>query len=634
MCKSKQRRGLWAANHINIKSLSDTTWWGRLQKISLAITLLGSAQLQRPVYGQFLDMDALIGGVRTNQIGFGIHAPKIAVLDHYIFSGQQRPMFYVIALSQTPDTVYKGRMYPSQPDLYSHQPNYIADFTDLSKAGHFYLEIPGQGQSFPFIIAKTPYTPLLAALNKAFYFNRASTEIPDKYGGPWARKAGHPDNNVLIHRSAASAKKPAGTFISAPGGWYDDADYNKSIVSSAFTMNTLLTALMEYPTQFNHLSLDIPSSGEQLPDYVRELLYNLRWMLRMQDPDDGGVYHKLTSAGLSKLQMPEKDRTQRYVVQKSITATLDFAAVMARAALALAPYTKALPGLEDSLKSAVSKAWDWAFTHPEARYQQDLMNKKFKPKITTGGYEDQSATDEWYQAAISLLLLFKDNRYLATITATAPLVSTLKTPSWSEVAALGAFWLSELPDSTVDDLPGWQEAQKQTLKDLKQQASLSIINKAKALADHMNPGFLTVMGADASDYRWGSNGHAAAEGQLLMEAFRLTKDPLFKRAALSNLDYLLGRNPTGYSFVTGMGSTTPMNPHHKVSMSDDQTSPVPGFLVGGPNLTGEDHIKKYDPRRPDLAYTDDQRAYSVNDVAITWNASLIYLIAALQACGL
>jgi endoglucanase len=68
------------------------------------------------------------------------------------------------------------------------------------------------------------------------------------------------------------------------------------------------------------LSLNIPESGNALPDVLDEVLWNLRWMLTMQDPNDGGVYHKLTNAAFDKFEMPDKDKTPRYVVQKGTAA--------------------------------------------------------------------------------------------------------------------------------------------------------------------------------------------------------------------------------------------------------------------------------------------------------------------------
>lgn len=133
---------------------------------------------------------------------------------------------------------------------------------------------------------------------KAFYFQRASMLLEKKYAGDWIRKEGHPDTTVFIHPSAVSLKRLANTAFSSPGGWYDAGDYNKYIVNSGITMGTMLSAYEDFPTYFNNLQTNIPESSDPIPDLLNEILYNLRWMLTMQDKEDGGVYHKCTNANL------------------------------------------------------------------------------------------------------------------------------------------------------------------------------------------------------------------------------------------------------------------------------------------------------------------------------------------------
>lgn len=77
----------------------------------------------------------------------------------------------------------------------------------------------------------------------------------------------------------------------------------------------------------------------------------------MQDPGDGGVYHKLTNARFDGMVMPDKATKDRCVVQKSITAALDFAAVMAQAGRVFRRYDRAVPGLADSCVTAASRAY-------------------------------------------------------------------------------------------------------------------------------------------------------------------------------------------------------------------------------------------------------------------------------------
>ncbi|MEK0750764.1 glycoside hydrolase family 9 protein, partial [Mycobacterium ulcerans] len=98
-----------------------------------------------------------------------------------------------------------------------------------------------------------------------------------------------------------------------------------------------------------------------------------------------------------------------------------------------------------------------------------------------------------------------------------------------------------------------------------------------------NNAFQTIMGQSNHDFIWGSNSVAANEGIVLINAFLLTKNKKYMDSALSNLDYLMGRNATGYCFVTGFGSKSPLHPHHRPSVADGINDPVPGLLVGGPN---------------------------------------------------
>ena len=106
-----------------------------------------------------------------------------------------------------------------------------------------------------------------------------------------------------------------------------------------------------------------------------------------------------------------------------------------------------------------------------------------------------------------------------------------------------------------------------------------------ALADSLVKGadetaYQTVMDKSKRNFNWGSNSVAANEGVALIQAYKLSNDPKYLRYALDNLDYILGRNGTGYSYVTGYGSKTPMHPHHRPSFADGVVDPVPGLLVG------------------------------------------------------
>ncbi len=246
-----------------------------------------------------------------NQLGFYPQAEKLAVVK----GTPSSTTFYLVEEGKK-DTVFTGSLGSLMVSKNSSTTTRIADFSKYQTAGNYYLLIPSVGRSYSFHIAPNANHPAAVAALKGFYYIRSQTPLEEAFAGKWHRPAGHPDTVVLIHSSAVSASRPEGTVISSPGGWYDAGDYNKYIVNSGITMGTLLSAYEDFPAYFDTLDTHIPESNDQVPDVLNEALYNLRWMLTMQDPADGGVYHKLTNAAFDGMVMPGITTLPRYVVQK------------------------------------------------------------------------------------------------------------------------------------------------------------------------------------------------------------------------------------------------------------------------------------------------------------------------------
>jgi endoglucanase len=308
----------------------------------------------------------------------------------------------------------------------------------------------------------------------------------------------------------------------------------------------------------------------------------------------------------------------RYVVQKSTAAALDFAAVMAQGSRIFKKYVQQYPGLADSLLNAAAYAWKWAQKNPSVVYDQNENNKKYEPKITTGDYGDQTLTDEWFWGATELLATTGKKAYYDALT--KQIADSAQLPTWSNVRMLGYYTMVRLRSSLPTFAQGTADALAQ-----------HVVRFADAYLPRIaSNAFGTVMGASKEEFNWGSNSNAANQGIALINAYLITKDKKYIDAALTNMDYLLGRNATGYSFVTGIGSKPTMRPHHRPSIADGIEDPVPGLLAGGPNPGMQDKAY-YEHKEPETAYSDTDASYASNEIAINWNAPAVYLFNAIEA---
>ena len=478
----------------------------------------------------------------------------------------------------------------------------VVDFSDFSIPGEYVLCVNDTSFSYPFKIGSRLYHDLSNAVLKSYYFARCGVDIDSIHGGAWHRKAGHPDTSVVVHISAADGYRPKGTVISSPGGWYDAGDYGKYIVNSGITTYTLL-----FSTEWNKIyhesqNLNIPESNNKIPDILDETLVNLKWMLTMQDPNDGGVYHKLTTKNFVGFVLPEETHEQRYVVQKSTAATLDFTATMAHSVTILQAY--GLNDLAEHAKQAAESAYKWALRNPNVLYRQPS-------DISTGGYGDWSLDDEWFWAAAEMYLLEGKMEYREMMQ--EKYKKPVMTPTWNRVQTLGV--ISILNSEKRNEFPD-MEADFMTHVD-------GLLEKEAA-----SPYLISL-----DKFAWGSNSDVANEGMLKLIAYRLTGDEKYLDSAHNDLDYLLGRNTTAYSFVTGFGSKSPMHPHQRISSADGVEAPMPGYLAGGPNISMMADCNPDEVIRspfPAKSYVDVECSYSTNETAINWNAPMVCLVSGID----
>lgn len=562
-----------------------------MRPLLLALVLAGGASQAAPA-----------PGIKLNQLGYLPGAVKLAVVP-----AGPASVFEIVSVDGK--TVLRGQLGAPETWDPSGETVRVADFSRLTRPGSYRLKLADAPASDVFHVQPDGYRTLGAAALKAFYMNRSGMALERRHAGAYARPAGHPDDQVLVHASAASKTRPAGTVISAPKGWYDAGDYNKYIASSAIATYTLLAAYEHFPEWFARLEANIPESGDAVPDVLDEAMWNLEWMLAMQDPEDGGIYHKLTNLRFDGMVLPHLAmREPRYVVRKSTAAALGFAATMATASRVLAAHEARWPGMSARMLAAAERAWAWARANPGVDF-------KNPPDVITGEYGDVRLDDEFAWAAAELYIATgKDGYYRAL----QPETVANTVPAWDDVRGLA--WMSLA-----------HHRQRLTAIADRTLIASRIDGLAASLAAAGRGGYRVSM--KGTDVVWGSNAVILNQAMMLLQAYRLNGKPAYLAAAQSDLDYVLGRNPFGVSFVTGFGARTPMHPHHRPSEGDALAAPVPGFVVGGPNPFQQDAAEcpPYPSRLPALSWIDHACSYAGNEVAINWNAPLVYVTAALSS---
>ena len=541
--------------------------------------------------------------IRINQVGFAPHQEKTATIDVDALDATPSE---VVILNAAGDTVWTGKASETMVNPVSGKFRQIVDFSELTAVGNYQIILNIQNTLITqnFQIADHPYRALTRAALRAFYYQRASMPIEEPYAEGYARPAGHPDDRVIVHASAATDERPQGTIISCPGGWYDAGDYNKYIVNSGYTMGVWLMAYELNKPYFDTLNLNIPESG--MPDMLAEAMYNIRWMMTMQDTD-GGVYHKLTTPNFEKFIRPDQCKQPRYVVLKTTAATLDFAATMALAARVYAPYD---PEFCAQAKEAAELAYAWALENPEIYYDQPALNEQFQPEITTGAYDDFDVLDEFYWATTELYLLTKDENLKSSISNFQSQITQFTPSVWGNVA--------ELADIEL----GNKEAILAHLQ--------PYLDEAETVSVHRSP-----YGNREEDFFWGCNSEGCCwRGIECLYAYRWTGEDKYRINAERCLNNILGQNATGYCYVTGFGTKPTSHPHHRLSYSHPKGT-HPGFLAGGPNRmrqdTETDGVKYPKNVSADESYLDEQPSYASNEVTINWNVTLFALTAGIDA---
>ena len=527
--------------------------------------------------------------INLNQVGYLPNAVKVAVMNGDAITDKAS-----VVDCATGKAVYEGDVAAASMNKSTGRNEARFDFSSVTAPGTYKI-VAGDKESFEFKIGADVYDEAFKASLRMFYLQRCGMELTSDLAGDYAHPACHTEKATVFGTSEK---------IDVSGGWHDAGDYGRYVVSGAKAAADLMLAYKLYPNAFDD-ALNIPESGNGVPDVLDEVRYELDWLFKMQN-SEGGVYHKVTCANFPGFVMPEEETEELIVTPVSTTATADFAAVMAMASVVFAEFD--MPYSQRCLDAA-TRATNYLESH------KGVEGTKNPDGIVTGEYPDDKDIDERIWAYAEL--------YKATGEA-------VYDEEFSKLMQSGASCAADLGWQGVSAYAGYAYLSAPTKGKFYDAVLASFMGgiadvEATASTDSYN--------SSLKEYPWGSNMTIANNGMYVLLYDKIAGYAKGDEIARQQLNYLLGTNGTGYCFLTGFGTLSPTTPHHRPSQA--KKAAVPGMVAGGPNQNLEDPYAQnvLADTAPALCYADSDQAYSLNEVTIYWNSPVVFLFAYVKSQG-
>ncbi|MFM9693206.1 glycoside hydrolase family 9 protein [Streptomyces europaeiscabiei] len=551
--------------------------------------------------------------VRVNQVAYLPAGPKNATL---VTDATAKLPWKLKNASGA--VVAHGRSVPRGLDASSGQNVHSIDFGAYRKRGTgFTLVVDGE-TSRPFDIDPSAYERLRLDSLKYYYTQRSGTPISDELRPGYGRAAGH--LNVAPNQGDSDVPCQPGVCdytLDVTGGWYDAGDHGKYVVNGGIStwevLSTYERSLYARTGESEKLgdgSLNIPESGNKVPDLLDEARWQLDFMLRMQVPKGqplaGMAHHKIHDEQWTGLPlMPAADPQKRELHPPSTAATLNLAATAAQAARLYRPYDRAFAA---KALAAARTAWAAAREHP-AVYASESDG------IGGGTYSDNNVTDEFYWAAAQLYLTTGEKAFKEYVLASPVHTADIFGPigfDWARTAAAGRLDLATVPNK----LPGRDKVRRSVIK-----------GADRYLATLEAHPYGMPYAPDGNLYDWGSNHQILNNAVVVATAYDISGAAEYREGALQSMDYLFGRNALNISYVTGYGEVDARNQHSRWyahQLDPDQPNPPAGTLAGGPNSGIQDPYaqSKLQGCVGQFCYIDDIQSWSTNEHTINWNAAL------------
>lgn len=498
-------------------------------------------------------------------------------------------------------SVYQGKITLRSPDqsiTRNQQPVKLygetvmeMDFSDFTRPGQYHIRIPGVGRSWSFVIGNDAIGRAFYVQMRGFFHQRSGIAKPPEltrwpmgadhmvsYQGGFVPNDRHyqdkttrfkdkNNKNVAFrHFDMVSATRTEQALPEVHGGWWDAGDFDRRTYH--FTVvDALLSVYLLDPGKFTDNQLDLPESGNGIPDIVDEAAWGVEVWRRAQNAD-GGVGCWLEATSHPENPDPEKDVQRYYLALPTRESTLEYAAYAAK--LARAYQVAGRDDLSSTFRQSAERAWKFAM-NPANRLKTSFTHPKLGP--LTYEEPEELPTELRCKAALNLFLLTGDEAYESQLDD-----KTIQYTVQEIRNRLGPWFLSEFLEKSPYG--------KILLLRASQYRQMVLEEADKLLKSQQELAYRNVNWPLDSPYftflAWGQ-GLPLRRGMFFILAHQITGQKKYRDAALLLVDWMQGANPMGRTFTTGLGKVYPVRLLSLPNwvMSDRLLDPIPGLTIYG-----------------------------------------------------
>ncbi|MBN2327783.1 MAG: glycoside hydrolase family 9 protein [Candidatus Omnitrophica bacterium] len=471
---------------------------------------------------------------------------------------------------------------------------YELDFSAVSAPGDYRVYVKNIGCSYPFPISENAWRSAFITSARGFYHQRSGVALQEPFTDFIRPRPFHPGDGMKIYASTTRlmdsrnglsdqdpdnfrnlvAGKTDEEVAGAWGGLMDAGDWDRRI--QHLRVSVLLLELAEmHPDYFSSLSLNIPESGNALPDIVDEALFNLDFYRRLQTPE-GGVRGGVESEEHPKFgECSWQESLTVMAYAPGVWSSYGYAGTAARAAFVLEalktlqPETEAqeFASLADLYRQSALRAMQWA----ETQYQSTDWNN-LKPQIRNGMEirpmdDNHAVRDARNFAAAELFRLTGDESWSRLFADTTRLNDPKAELSvWEDHNQSDAAWVYARTDQPGAD------------PQLKEYCKNAIIKEAE---DRIRTQQKTGFRWTKNDWAPPATSMSSPDAVSLVRAHALTGQVKYLQAAVLACQAGAGANPLNLCYTTRLGHRWPQNPLHLDSRQTGQMPPE-GLTIFGP----------------------------------------------------